>query len=115
MAENDELRIRRLKDWNSILLFVIVVLLVFIYFHPNHTVMPTNEYNAKIDKTEREAKQEQMNELFGTVEALQSTMECAMWGLWWNDRLNPSLKPWFEATYDTYGLEVMCTDAGNRE
>ena len=112
MVENEELRIKKLKDWNGILLFVISVLLVVIYFHPNHTVMPTNEYKAKIDGIAREAKQEQMNELFGTEKALQNTMECAMWGLWWNNRLNPSLKPWFEATYDTQRLETTCTSDG---
>ena len=112
MTDSNESHIRKLKDWNGILLFVIAVLLVIIYIHPNHTVMPTDEYKSKIEKTQRDAREEQMNALFGSQAALENTMVCAMWGLWSNNRLNASLKQWLEATYDPYRLETTCTGDG---
>ncbi len=113
MEEDTASKIQRLKDWNGLLLLVVAVLLIIIWLHPNHTVMPTSKFNDKIEKTRREAKEEQMDALFGTDERLQQTMVCAMWGLWWNDTLDPSLKQWFEAMYDTSRVETTCTDAGD--
>ncbi len=106
MEEDTASKIQRLKDWNGILIFIVVVLALVSLFHAHEPSVTKSELDREISK----AKQEQMNELFGTETGLQSAMECAMWGLWWRNKLNASLKPWFEAVYDTSILENLCTE-----